>query len=333
MAFIQNATTFDLGELNIENIFISDFMPSASGTYVKVYLLGLMFSRSENDAYRFDNKSLANMLGLPLQDVVESWNYWEKQGIIKKHIHGDALNFDVEFLSLRELYILNNYTSKSEPTDRKSDPKIKSHYKTLCEQVEKIVGHPLSYTEYRDIGDFYDHYYTDTAIILRAFEINYKEKNIRSVKAVKGLLNQWLSQNLSTLESIEHHIKSRDERNIIYKEVLRHLGLSFRMANQAEKELIDKWLDQYDFDPDSLYQFIIVFSKKTLNINMNYLDKVFGDLHKQGIKTVENYESTQIKDKPKAQSQSQAKRNRFTIEKERSYSEEELENLLLNKKN
>ncbi|MBE0449947.1 MAG: DnaD domain protein [Clostridia bacterium] len=333
MAFIQNATTFDLGELNIENIFISDFMPSASGTYVKVYLLGLMFSRSENDAFRFDNKSLANMLGLPLQDVVEAWNYWEKQGIIKKHIHDDALNFDVEFLSLRELYILNNYTSKSEPTDRKSDPKIKSHYKTLCEQVEKIVGHPLSYTEYRDIGDFYDHYYTDTPIILRAFEINYKEKNIRSVKAVKGLLNQWLSQNLSTLESIEHHIKSKDERNMIYKEVLRNLGLSFRMANQAEKELIDKWLDQYEFEPESLYQFIIVFSKKTLNINMNYLDKVFGDLHKQGIKTVDNYESTQANDKPKAQTQSQAKRNRFTIEKERSYSEEELENLLLNKKN
>ena len=66
MGFYQKSTDFDLGELNIENLFISDFMPDASGTNVKVYLMGLMFAKSERE---MDNRALAATLRIPLQDV------------------------------------------------------------------------------------------------------------------------------------------------------------------------------------------------------------------------------------------------------------------------
>ncbi len=330
MAFYQKQTTFDLGELNIENLFISDFMPSASGTYVKVYLLGLMFSRSENDAYRLDNKSLASMLGLPIQDVIEAWAYWESQGIVKRHPHEDQNHFDVEFLSLRALYIQNNYTSKSEAKAVQKESLFKKRndiYATLSKNVEQIVGHPLSYAEYKALGDFYDHYYSDATIIERAVSICYKERNIRSMKAVKALLESWTKASLSTIESIEAYNSALDKRFKIYKEVLKHLGLSFRMANEAEKQMIDLWIDQYGFEPETIYAFLIFFAKKNSNLNLNYLQKAFENMHAQGIKDIESYELS------RAQQKQEPKKNRsqFTIEKENHYTDDELEAKLLKK--
>lgn len=334
MAFYQKSTPFDLGELNIENIFISDFMPSASGTYVKVYLLGLMFSRSETDAYRLDNRSLASMLSLPLQDILEAWAYWEKQGIVLRHFHSDGQHFDIEFLSLRDLYIQNNYTLKGDSSKVKSNKTAISErneaYKKMTKSVEQLVGHPLSYAEYQMLGDFYDHYYSNSEIITRAVAICYKERHIRNMKAVKALLNSWLEAQLMSLDAIEAHIRNSDARFKVYKEVLKHLGLSYRMVNSAEKQMIDRWIDDYGFETEDLYALIIAFAKKTNNLNLNYLQKAFETLHKEGIKDLKGYEERRTE--AATDKRPSDKKKRFTIEKERHYSEEELEALLLKKK-
>lgn len=334
MAFFQKNNSFDLGELHIENLFISDMMPMASGTNVKVYLLGLMFSQSSQDDYRFDNRILAQQLQLPLQDVLEAWHYWESLGVIKKHLHDDGVSFDVEFLSLRALYIQNNYISKAATSTHRakneSFQKKNEIYSKLSKEVEKIIGHPLSHGDYRAIGDFYDHYYSNTEIILKAVTLNYKERNIRNMKAVKKLLTTWTEAGLLTLEDIEKYTLAADERYTLYKEVLKLLGLSYRMPNQAEKEMIDHWIDTLAFEKEELLKLIYFFSKKNSNLSLNYLEKAFDSLSKDNIKTLEAYEvklSERGKDKPQKSS-----RKQVTIEKERSYSDEELEAMLLKKK-
>ncbi len=330
MAFYQSDAPFDLGELNIENLFVLDFMPSASGTYVKVYLMGLMISRSETDADRLDNRSLATILGIPLQDVLDAWQYWEKQGIVKRHITDNPQQFDIEFYSLRALYIQNNYTSKIDKAPRKKTEKRQTHYKKLYDAIERIVGHPLSYAEYRDVGDFYDHYYADEAILSKAFEITYKERNIRQTKAVKSILVKWQDLNLKTLAEIEQYIDETEARYGIYKDVLKTLGIPYRLANEAEKETIDKWLDVYGFTLETILKLIKAYAMKTNSLNFNFLDNRFKHLLDNGINTYEAFVNfdTREKEKPKSTS----KRNQHIIEKERTYSEEELENLLLNKR-
>ncbi len=330
MAFYQRTPVFDLGELHIENIFVSDFMPSASGNYVKVYLMGLMFSQSNEDGGRLDNVRLAQQLGMPLTDIVEAWRYWESVGAVKKHYAEDGKSFDVEFLSLRDLYIQNNYVSKaSAQPPKKTAPRPNHSYMRLAKEAEHLIGHPLSHAEYREIGDFYDHYYKDETIVLKAIAVCYRERNIRSMKAVKKLLVDWMKAQLTTLPAIEAHLKATDARHQVYKEVMKCMGLSFRMANVAEKETIDYWIDEYGFEPETLYAFIVHFSKRNSNLNLNYLKKAFASLHEAGIHTVEAFEKQQAGKSAPAKKNS---KNQFTIEKERSYSEEELEELLLNKR-
>ena len=338
MAFYQRNTLFDLSELNIENIFISDFMPSASGTYVKVYLLGLMFARSQDESFRMDNRALANMLSLPLQDVVEAWLYWQKQGIVTCQAHENSDDFDVQFHSLRELYIKNNFQTKG--TLNKPSEKVQSHslteqkktFKRIYTDIEKIIGTPLSHNDYRHIGDFYNNYYPDVDVLKFAFEWCYNTRNMRSVKAVQATLSSWLKGNLMTLNEIKNHVELNDTRYEVYKEVLKSLGLSFRLPTKAERDAIDTWLDDYAFSSEEMLKFIVVFSKKTSNLNINYLSKAFASLHQSGIKTTEAYESS-LPQVDSRRTPSQEKRKKLTIEKERTYTEEELESLLLKKNN
>lgn len=335
MGFFKKAPEFDLGELNIENMFITDFMPSASGTYVKVYLLGLMFSKEENIKYHYDNRTLASMLSLPLQDIHEAWTYWAKTGLIIKHLHEDGQDYDVEFLSLRALYIQNNFTHKSQrlETTKKPASKERNTLKTenenfvrLTKAVEKIVGHPLTYAEYRDIGDYYENYSKDADLIIKAFEHCYNERGIRNFKYVKSTILGWVNQGLSTREQVEDHLEQSNERNAIYKEMLKLLGVAYRLINQGERDLVDKWLDTFDFSPGDLYEIVKDLSKKTLNISFNYIDKTLTSLNSQGIKTFDDYRSSGQKEKAP-----QNKRKNYTVEKEKTYSEEELEHILLNK--
>lgn len=338
MGFYQSTPSFDLGELHIENLFITDFLPLASGTFVKVYLMGLLFAKEENTQYRFDNIALANTLKLPIEDIHEAWNYWEDKKLIKKQYHEDNTTYDVLFMSLRELYILDNYISKSRAPSQsqliRNEEFIKEseQSKKLLKQIEKITGSMLQPSDCRRIYDFQKHYFKNNEIIIRAFEYNYKERGIRNIKAIETLLRAWLDMGFSDLEQINNHILETNERFKVYKEVLKILGMSFRMANNAEKEAINRWIDDYGFNPSEIYLFITHFSKSTLNINFNYIEKRLSELKDKQIKEFEAFKGLASSEEAKKQAPKPSKKRQYTIEREKNYSEDELEALLLKRK-
>jgi len=332
MAFYKKAPEFDLGELNIENIFITDFMPSASGTYVKVYLLGLMFSKEENKDFRYDHRILANMLGMPLQDIHEAWQYWERVGIVTRHFHEKQQEYDVEFHSLRALYIQNNYSSKTPQKTVATHDKVLGNiqdeaYRRLMKSVESMVGHPLSYSESRELSDVFENYSNDADWVIRAYQHVFVERGIKNFKVVKQTMNQWLELGLTTVDQVNAHLEATSERFTVYREILKLLGIAYRMPNQGEKNVIDQWLDQYGFEPNALYALIPEISKKTLNVSFNYIDKALLSLKNDNIRDLQGFLAKS--DAPKTEPKPSHKKKNYTIEKDKTYTEEELEALLL----
>lgn len=105
----------DFGHTAIENIFINDFMPMANGVQLKVYLTGYKFAKEQNKTLEVTNTTIAKHLNIPLSDVLSAWDFWENKNVIVKHPKSDAVDvtdFDVEFLSLIQLYIDKNLESK-----------------------------------------------------------------------------------------------------------------------------------------------------------------------------------------------------------------------------
>lgn len=346
MGFFRQPPEFDLGELSIENMFITEFMPSASGTYVKVFLLAMLLSKEENQKYRYDNQTIASMLSLPIQDVHEAWSYWEKVGLVIRHFHDEKQQYDIEFISLRSLYIKNSYERKNAqgktnrtasknttPNPFKEESRV---FQTLTQSIEKAIGHPLNYVDHREISDLYENYTRDGEMILKAFTYCYVERNIRNIKTVKSTLLSWINAGLSSSEEVETYLKENAVRYGIYKEILKLLGIAFRQPNASERTLIDKWLDEFSVAPGDLFEIIKDLSKKTLNINFNYIDKMMDTLHQNNVHTYADFvkfegEKSQ-KNEGKEKSPSASKRKNYTIEKEKTYTDEELETILLNKR-
>ena len=66
----------------IENTFIRDFMPSASGDAVKVYLLGFD-AVPERDGPKLAALRLPTALSLSEQDVADAFMYWQDCGLVR----------------------------------------------------------------------------------------------------------------------------------------------------------------------------------------------------------------------------------------------------------
>ena len=186
MSFIKKTTDIDFGQTPVENIFINDFMPMADGTYVKVYLLGYKYATDRDENIIIDNNTISKHLNIPLVDVLKAWEFWEKIGIIKRHpkTTDDDNDFAVEFLSLRQLYIDNNYELKNAP--KSESPSSSKDYscspdelieankipeiKNMFYQIDQLMRRQLTVNERTKVLEWIYNFNMDPDIIIKAFE-------------------------------------------------------------------------------------------------------------------------------------------------------------------
>ena len=147
MAFaIEQAKELYLLDTKLENIFINEFMTTAPGDHVKVYLLSLMYANAEIEA---DNSLIAKQLSIEEEDVLKAWNYWEGEGVIrKKHKNTkDKFNYDVEFLSFKERLYGSKTVEKDNPDKKFPSLLNDSELQNLYQAVQRITGRILVGTE------------------------------------------------------------------------------------------------------------------------------------------------------------------------------------------
>lgn len=298
MTFKLQTSEIDLGQTAIENLFITDFMPMATnGTYIKVYLLGYHYAILEG-THHISNESIAKQLAVSIEDVVNAWLFWEEKGIVKC-IENEALHskhqFDVIFLSIRELYITNNFQpqqvaqlTKSEPkqSDRMLSAMSNPVLKQMFANVQYHVRRPLTYQETVRILDWITHYKMDPDMIERAFQITYEERQIKEFhfNYIEGIIIKWYDQRILSVASLEAYIETKDSRYSAYKKLYQAIGIGNRLVSAGDKEIIDKWLDEEALSLDVLLYAVKEASKRTNNPHFNYLDKIIQNIPKdQGV--------------------------------------------------
>lgn len=337
----------DFGHTAIENIFINDFMPMANGVQLKVYLTGYKFAKEQNTTIEVTNTSIAKHLNIPLSDVLSAWDFWENKNVIVKHAKLDATDvtdFDVEFLSLIQLYIDKNLESKQatssgevpsqtvELVNASKDPQIKEMFYL----IDQLVRRTLEPNERMRILDLVRKYNFDTSVVIRAFELAIEGRGQKSFNYVKAILLDWYDKGLLTLKDVEEKLMTEKEEFLRYRKIYAILGYGSKLPSEGDKEVMKRWLDDYQLDFDYLVFVLKESSKRTSNVNMNYLDKIIMDLHKEDIRTIDAYKQyvearTSTKEQ-KNTSQTAPKKagNRFHNfdQKNEKYTNDELEKIL-----
>ena len=287
MAFtIKQVKEFYLLDTKIENIFVSEFMTSAPGDYVKVYLLSLMYAGAGIET---DNSKIAKQLSAEEEDVLKAWNYWENLGLIKKHYRDakDRFHYDVEFLCIKEqLYGKKNGKNEKKENSEGKFPALMSdaELEKLYHTIERVTGRILGGKEPLEIAAWISDFGVSPEVVAYAYTYCVKNKKKDDYKYVGAVIKEWAEKNLVDVIGIENYLQEVDEKHFLYKRVMKAMGF-LRNPTEKEKRLMDSWFDEMAFSIDK----VLAACDKASGIgnpNFNYLNQVLVNWHtgKQGEK-------------------------------------------------
>ncbi|MGN1144382.1 MAG: DnaD domain protein [Anaerovoracaceae bacterium] len=272
----------------IENIFLNEYMPGAPGDHVKVYLFGYMYAQQGEE---MSHETLARQLRLSLDQVNQAWTYWADMGVVKKHPRKDAdsgssqLNYDVEFLHLREQMYRSPLTAKQEETESFGEEPEgllqNENVKTLLGDIQRITGRTLSTGEVQEIHSWLTDLGANPEVIEQAYSycVNRGKSN---VKYISRVVMQWTEQGFQTKEEVQKYLDELDQRFGMQKRILQSLGMN-RSATEAEKELINRWFDEMHFSLER----ILEACGRTVSIsnpNLRYVNKILENWYQEAKK-------------------------------------------------
>lgn len=112
---------------------------------------------------------------------------------------------------------------------------------------------------------------------------------------------------ITNSKALEQYLETKDKRFQSYERIMKALGFNFRPPSEAEKKVIDKWFDEWNFDLDIILK-ACENTKKTSNPSISYIDGILSSWYNKGIKNVDEIIE---KDKPKV-NQKSTSQNRVT---------------------
>ncbi len=257
---------------SVENLFISELLPTAPGNFVKVYMLGLM-----NAEYGLtqDHQTTANVLGMSLEDIENAWAYWEEKGAVRQVYDAEAHAYRIQFISqLDELYggsssaeetetganqvsvvapaetpiadpmSMVSKTPASSPEDesaRLQDLEIAALY----EQLQEAKGGTISQMEASRIRDAINIYEITPDVY--SYAIKYcQELDNYNVKYITNVALRWKEEGCKDIIQVKELLDKESKRNAEFNRIFQAVGYR-RQWTPADREMMTTWLDDWHF--------------------------------------------------------------------------------------
>ncbi len=262
----------------VENIFINEYAASAPGDYIKVYLFARMYAELGEP---LTGEDIARQLNIEHEDVLKAWNYWEKTGVIRKHMKGseNSFEYDVEFLVLKDrLYGESGRTEAPAAQNigsMMSDPLIRD----MISGIEQITGKVFNSSEMQEIFSWIEEYQVQPEAIAYAFAYCGKKKKT-DVRYVGRVVRDWGSRGLKEIPAIEEYLGGLDRKHTRNRRIFRALGFS-RNATEEEARIMDSWFEEMNLTMET----VLAACAKTSGINnpnINYVNKVLAGWQQEG---------------------------------------------------
>lgn len=263
MPIKRDPGSLKLTRTDLEDLFIDDFLVSASALELKVYILGL---RLLKDGQAPSLTHLAKVLGVKREEVLDAYKHWQKLKIVDIEMGADEPM--ISYIPIINQYIENNYTRNQPKKQREYQ------YDQLLHQISELLQpEPLRRIEEIELLEFLlDHDFED-AVVLEAYKSASKYSS-RTRVAIK-ILADWAIAGAYSIEAVQEIQNQFNQRNRDYSLILKALGKPYSQVSAGEQESIDYWLDELHLDMDTILEKIKEITKKIPSVNMNYLSKVF----------------------------------------------------------
>lgn len=251
----------------VSNAFIQDFMPSAPGEAVKVYLYGLLLLTSPNDAVN----EIDVALGMTQETVVDCFRFWEKQGLVRII---DSTNMTIQYLSAESVAKIG----LAGGTGR---------FAELVDSLKNVFGtRNLSGSELQRIFDWIDifGFEPSAAVEICRYCLELKGSRVH-INYLDAVAKRLAAEKILTFEAVHNNFILEKELLTGAAQILKRWRLN-RIPTEDELALYAKWTNAWGFTREA----IELACKDVVAIdrpNFKYLDAILGSYHETGDVSVE----------------------------------------------
>ena len=251
---------------DVENVYINEYMTEAPGEYVKAYLYGLFCSEH---GMELKSALMAEVLHMDEDRLREAWEYWERMNVVAIEEEDD--DYTVVFLSLRE-QLFSGEQGVERAIDMSDEVMDEDEeFKHLTEAAEDMLGRPLNGRELQEIDSWTKELGVPGEVIHEAFDYCV-EIGKPSINYISKVILAWAKEGLTDRKMVKEYLEKTSERQGIYRRILNSLGLK-RNVTEAEKRLVDSWLDDMKFSPERILE-ACEKAGFTQSPNLRYVNKV-----------------------------------------------------------
>lgn len=272
----------------LSNVFIDKFMPKARGEFVKVYILGLKYCISGEPGV--SSEIIATNLHLLETDVLNAWNYWNDENVIRLIPIDNMGNYNVEFLDLNEI------PQEKDKNINLLEELNKNSTKDMLQDIEKLLSRPLSSKEMTMyISWLKDFNFSPEIILLLIQYCASKGKN--DYRYIEKVAISWYDSKIKSVDDAQSFIKKNEDRWVKIKKVLKYLGIKDAAIMKPQEDMLDKWITSFNFPVDVICKACEICFQRINKSDFKYIDAILSNWYNEGIKTLEDVYK---KDKKKA---------------------------------
>lgn len=343
---------------SIPNNFIENFMPTAAGEFVKIYIY-LLKCISENCS-ELSISRIADVFNDTEKDVIRALKYWEKKGLLKLSFNENseltsliltsADQFNETVVTRAAEHMMDDpNTSEPEPVTvpeprQYSRGELETFAKSednniLIYAIQKLIGRQMTSADINTIMFLEDSLGFSEELIEYLFEY-CAEKKKTSRRYIEKTGIAWAEQGI-------RDVKGAKLINTLYSEncypIMKAFGLTGRNPAESECRYINRWFLSYGFTMDMVLEAVNRTISITHNPSFEYADSILKNWKGDGIMTIDAVReadkafsarsSAGKRKNPSAQTAKKANvpATSFNSFEQRTYDYDELEARLVNK--
>lgn len=244
---------------NIENLFITEYLPVAEGDAVKVYLYGLFLCQHPECDQSVSE--IATSLKMQEKAIIDCFLFWEEFGLLSI-VSKEPLS--VQYHPIRS-------SAGSKPRKYKAEK-----YSDFTKGLQALVpNRMISTSEYAEYFMIMETYFIkpEAMLMIVKYCIDRKGSDI-SYRYISKVAKDFGNRSINTADKVEKELSSYIAQTGILEKILRALSLR-RQPDIEDANYLKKWMGELSFDSDN----IIFAASKLKKGSMEKLDEFLLELY------------------------------------------------------
>ncbi|MBP5467008.1 MAG: DnaD domain protein, partial [Clostridia bacterium] len=244
---------------DVENVFIYEYLPLASGDAVKVYLYGLFLCKNQS----FDEplEKIAETLEFSQEKIIDLFIFWEDFGLVNV-LSKDPLR--VEYLPVKN--------AGSAKAKKYNTEKYSEFTKALQIILPKRMISTNEYSEYFTIMETYG-IKPEAMLMIVKYCADRKGEDI-GYRYISKVAKDFGARGILTVESVEKELSSYVLRTGEISKILKAMSVK-RQPDIEDLNLYKKWTQELAFEPET----IVFAASKIKKGGMAKLDEFLLELY------------------------------------------------------